>query len=200
MQPAAHPLLRRQASSHPLPGARKQPQAASTADIMQRAAHGLDLSARPLLLSQKPLSQVANGPQPLYRCCSLIGRLPQVHTCDTPHTTAAAKAVSVCIGTRDAALILLLLPPAASTCRCAHALQGLSCSHLRPRHTQPQPCARLAQRHCAADAVLLQQRGSSVSRPPALLQPALTQRRGMAPGCSASNPGCCAETLRSSLS
>ena len=45
---------------------------------------GLDLSARLLLLSLKPLHGVADMPQPSYRCCSLRGGRPQVHTRQWP--------------------------------------------------------------------------------------------------------------------
>lgn len=58
-EPAAHTLQRRQASSQlaawSVPAASNT---VSTAETAQRAAHGLDQSARPRLLSHKPLPGV----------------------------------------------------------------------------------------------------------------------------------------------
>ena len=110
-KPPPPPVQRRQASSQltawSMQAASK---AVSAAEKAQRAVHYLELS-RPLLLSQKPPSEVADMPQPSYRrcrllgrlpqmhtwqqpsqhCCRLMSRLPQMHTCPNPHTIAAAK-------------------------------------------------------------------------------------------------------------
>ena len=135
MQPAAHPVQCRRASSQLTAWSE---QAASKA---VSSAHNLDLSARPLLPPQKPLPKVADLPQPSHCCCSLgggppqmhtlqqpshhccclRGRLPQIPTCHASHTTAAAKAAPACRRMPSAA-VMSLPPPQQLR---PHALQGL---------------------------------------------------------------------------